>query len=188
MIRAFLWHVLNMLAHSIGLLGLGLVGWIIYAKISLEPSNFFFRSWWHTGGLILTIIVIIGAIMNYVEEKMPERVSEKRALKIERKNDRDQVSKERATAKVGSNIDAMTIGAIGGFLLGKSRANKGSFRVETWSSRKTGKPGVRGGTSAVFKDRDQAFSKAYQAMERNPKGEVKVVDQSNHQVILKLPY
>lgn len=187
MIRAFIWHISNILAHCIGLIGLGVVGWIIYAKISLDPSNFFFRSWWHTGGLILPIIIIIGVIMNYVEEKMPERVSEKRAIKIERKNDRDAGRKERASAKVGSNIDAIAIGAIGGYLLGKNRANKGSFRVETWSNRKTGKPGIRGGNSAVYKDRDQAFSKAYQAMERNPMGEVKVIDQSNHQVILKLP-
>lgn len=187
MIRAFIWHISNILAHCIGLLGLGIVGWIIYAKISLEPSNFFFRSWWHTSGLILSIMVIIGAIMNYVEEKMPQRISEKRALKFERKNDRDAVREERASVKAGSNIDAIAVGAIGGYLLGKNRAGKGSFRVETWSSRKTGKAGGRGGNSSVFKDRDQAFSKAYQAMDRNPKGEVKVIDQSNHQVILKLP-
>jgi len=187
MIRAFLWHISNVLAHCISLLGLGLICWIVYAKISLEPSNFFFRSWWHTTGLILLIVIIIGTIMNYVEERMPQRISEKRELKTELRKERDAVKKESDLARTGSNIDALAIGAIGGYLLGKNRAGKGSFRVETWSTRKTGNQGVRGGNSAVFKDRDQAFSKAYDAMDRNPKGEVKVIDQSNHQVILKLP-
>ena len=134
----------------------------------------------------------MGSLMNYFEDKKPMRVREreirKSSIKAEKKSRSVQINQQKVANTKGGGVGNFALGAFAGYIVGKKQAGKGSFRIEKWSSRVTRKHGgVRGGNSFVVKDRNQAFAEAHKAMKQNPKGEVKVVDQSNHQVILKLP-
>jgi len=185
--RFLKWHVLNILSSISAIATLCAVGWVVYLKIYVanDSANFFFKSWWHTGFLLVLIMMLGGLIMDFFDDRKPESHTEKREYSAKRKELKRAESKQIKQEVVYSNTGVLDLifGGILGFLIGRGGKSRDRYRIETYSSRAK----TRGGNSGVVGDRDKAISKGYEWMKRHPLGEVKVIDQKTGHTLLHLP-
>lgn len=178
------WRVLNAVFAVLSVVAAVAAIVLVALELANEERVFLFSSWVHMVPFGLFGLGTLSMLRSFLDDRVPSSVRARQMLRAERKQMREaQRQNESKLTRANNKADALSFGAIAGLFVGKGQADKGSYSVSFWTSRK----GTRSGSSYVYDDKNEAVSKAYEHAKRYPDGEVEVKDQTTQQIVLRLP-